>query len=581
MPNVKTVKLTGGETAVSFDSSCPFVIITNMGDSEIYASNSSGITPYADGVYTVMAGVEICITTKSSCNTIYLLGSGAVQVRAEETAVPVSFKRAAKGGDTAIDIDLTDYVKNTTNSEIMTKYGVSVENWHQDKIIFKYNKSYITPEDSYQAERNGVGTLFTIPSASQYQAGVMTVASYNRLYSLLLPTKEIDENASDNDVPTSKAVKTFVSRQLADGVTGIKGEAETEYRTGNANISQSDIGLVFDGSVLRNKTVGEAKEIIINTYLSNFGRFGVFMNIPSKLIDEWDTNDYVLSSGSVCQITPIGTVTKGTADGKLYGRFLISGYFRKVYVFDISESVCTELSQILTSDDITLSSITDPNFDWDTITDAGFYSIDFEGGVTSNSHGPLNASSWGMLEVINTGKRIMQRYADISTGCYIRLRYNSAWRNWCALPYRMPTTSSVEMYELGNINMTVGEFKNLIYNWYCSGRTDKVSKIQGAVCNVTRNFIDYWSDDDYTLTPSTKWSIISIGAFQSNADTNMCCGLFLLSSYYNNVVYLLSLVNGVFNAPKALATSDGLLTNEERAKLDSITPEMIQKLKNL
>lgn len=126
MPNVKTVKLTGGEVAVSFDSSCPFVIITNMGDSEIYASNSSGITPYADGVYTVMAGVEICITTKSSCNTIYLLGSGAVQVRAEETAVPVSFKPSAKGGDTAIDIDLTDYVKNTTNSEIMTKYGVSV-----------------------------------------------------------------------------------------------------------------------------------------------------------------------------------------------------------------------------------------------------------------------------------------------------------------------------------------------------------------------------------------------------------------------------------------------------------------------
>lgn len=98
--NVKTIILTGGEVAVTFEDSYPYYMITNMGDGEIYASGNPGIVPYADGVYTVLTGVETRISPERSGNTVYLRGSGKVQIRAETIAVPTSFKRAAKGGDT-------------------------------------------------------------------------------------------------------------------------------------------------------------------------------------------------------------------------------------------------------------------------------------------------------------------------------------------------------------------------------------------------------------------------------------------------------------------------------------------------
>lgn len=99
MPNVKTVTPTGGEIAVTFGDSHTYYVIANMTDSEIYASGNPGIVPYADGVYTIPPGVETRISPERSGDTIYLLGSGMVQVRAETIAVPTSFKRTAKGGD--------------------------------------------------------------------------------------------------------------------------------------------------------------------------------------------------------------------------------------------------------------------------------------------------------------------------------------------------------------------------------------------------------------------------------------------------------------------------------------------------
>lgn len=104
MPNVKTVKLTGEEVAVTFEDSCPYYMIFNMGDSEIYASGNPDIVPYADGVYAVPAGVEIRISPERSGDTVYLFGSGTVQVRAETIAVQTSFKPSAKGGDTIMFI---------------------------------------------------------------------------------------------------------------------------------------------------------------------------------------------------------------------------------------------------------------------------------------------------------------------------------------------------------------------------------------------------------------------------------------------------------------------------------------------
>ena len=106
MPKVKTITLDGTETAVKFEKGYPYYVITNMGDSELYASGSPGITAYADGVYTILPGMEIRISPELSADTVFLLGSGMVQIRAEEIAVPTSFRTAGKGGGSG---GVTDY----------------------------------------------------------------------------------------------------------------------------------------------------------------------------------------------------------------------------------------------------------------------------------------------------------------------------------------------------------------------------------------------------------------------------------------------------------------------------------------
>ena len=98
MPKVKTLKLDGTEIAVKFPYSYPYYMIANMGDGETYVSGNPDIVPYGDGVYTVLPGTETRISPERSGDTVYLLGSGTVQVRAEEIAVQTSFRLAGKGG---------------------------------------------------------------------------------------------------------------------------------------------------------------------------------------------------------------------------------------------------------------------------------------------------------------------------------------------------------------------------------------------------------------------------------------------------------------------------------------------------
>ena len=108
MPNVKTTTLSGTETKVTLPQNYPYCFITNMSEAEIYASGNPGVVPYADGVYTIPAGTEIRISPEASGNTLWLLGSGKVQIRGEEIAAPTSFKRSVKGGEISFSGDYND-----------------------------------------------------------------------------------------------------------------------------------------------------------------------------------------------------------------------------------------------------------------------------------------------------------------------------------------------------------------------------------------------------------------------------------------------------------------------------------------
>ena len=96
--NVTTITLTGEEVPVKFSAGYPFYWVNNLGDSEVYALSSPNITADADGVCAVPSGGSVRLGAGSPAETIYLLGTGRVQIYASGNA-HCPFKLAPKGGE--------------------------------------------------------------------------------------------------------------------------------------------------------------------------------------------------------------------------------------------------------------------------------------------------------------------------------------------------------------------------------------------------------------------------------------------------------------------------------------------------
>lgn len=93
----KTIALSGAEIRVSYGGGTN-VWLRNDGTDAIYASTTPGITAGADGTASIPAGQAMRID--GTCGTVYLLGTGSVQlVGSDYTACP--FKTAALGGSGA------------------------------------------------------------------------------------------------------------------------------------------------------------------------------------------------------------------------------------------------------------------------------------------------------------------------------------------------------------------------------------------------------------------------------------------------------------------------------------------------
>lgn len=94
---VATIPIVAGEVnEIRFNRGYPYYEVMNMGDSPVYLSGDKECIAEADGVYTVPAGGGKVARLDS--NTIYLSGSGTVQVTAKYEADP-SFKSSSKGGE--------------------------------------------------------------------------------------------------------------------------------------------------------------------------------------------------------------------------------------------------------------------------------------------------------------------------------------------------------------------------------------------------------------------------------------------------------------------------------------------------
>ena len=92
--NIKTINLTGSEVAIKVGGGNSE--IRNNGTETIYASAASGIVAGADGVVSIPAGASV--TVRDTRGTVYILGTGSVEVVGKDDAIPVFKSAAAAGG---------------------------------------------------------------------------------------------------------------------------------------------------------------------------------------------------------------------------------------------------------------------------------------------------------------------------------------------------------------------------------------------------------------------------------------------------------------------------------------------------
>lgn len=139
MPNVKTITLTGGETAVKFDANYPYFWVQNFSDSDMYMSVSPNIVPDADGVILVPAKCGRSTGDVGQTNTLYISGSGKVEITAQYNAVCPYFKYAGKGGEingVGLEAKIVDELPETGDGKYI--YLVPKSSLLSDNIYNEY-----------------------------------------------------------------------------------------------------------------------------------------------------------------------------------------------------------------------------------------------------------------------------------------------------------------------------------------------------------------------------------------------------------------------------------------------------------
>lgn len=95
----KTIVLTGEEIRADYSGGTN-AWLRNDGTATVYASTAPGVTAGADGVVSIPAGQAAAIY--GACGTVYLLGTGSVQlVGSDYTACPFKTSASAQGGSGA------------------------------------------------------------------------------------------------------------------------------------------------------------------------------------------------------------------------------------------------------------------------------------------------------------------------------------------------------------------------------------------------------------------------------------------------------------------------------------------------
>lgn len=135
--NIKTINLTGSEVAVNvggYNSE-----IKNNGTDTIYASAASGVAAGADGVVSIPTGASVTVT--DTRGTVYIIGTGSVEVVGKDFVAPV-FKNAAAAGGVGENLLINPYFKVNQRGQTEYTSGYCMDCW---KIITANTKVTMLP----------------------------------------------------------------------------------------------------------------------------------------------------------------------------------------------------------------------------------------------------------------------------------------------------------------------------------------------------------------------------------------------------------------------------------------------------
>lgn len=197
--NTKTINLTGTEQEIRLSGqNCD---IRNDGTDTVYASGEPNITAGADGVMSIPSGQAAKLL---GCNgTLYLLGTGSVQLCGNDYAEQVFKCAPAGGGSGTIDQTARDAINAHANN---TDIHLSAE----DVAELVSNGNHLINPDFAVNQRGISGSVTTagyFVDGWQLVSGEVTVNADGTL-TLNGTMKQVLENAAGDDVTASASAGT-------------------------------------------------------------------------------------------------------------------------------------------------------------------------------------------------------------------------------------------------------------------------------------------------------------------------------------------------------------------------------------
>lgn len=204
-----------GVTQVSFAFHNDYIWIRNKSDASIYASHSSSVTAGASGTTEVPSG-EAGMIMMPDNNTIYISGSGSVEVKASDFA-ECPFKAAGKGGGSGVAVRILGitttalYDGATTNPIVVGGETVTAR---PGDLVGYGSKEFLMNINEVWDES---GDLTNVYSKSETDALLNSKADVSTTYTKSETDTLLSAKANSSDVYTkTQADNLFVMQEDID-----------------------------------------------------------------------------------------------------------------------------------------------------------------------------------------------------------------------------------------------------------------------------------------------------------------------------------------------------------------------------